>query len=114
MVNFRTHGLGFPILYLIFVMHLESTRIFIKKLCFQFCRTISAASEQPSSIRPLPVLQKTLKYLLEIAESSDHPFGIVHDFILDRTRSIRQDLGIQNIINDDVIFMYEEMVHNFL
>lgn len=72
---------------------------------------MSTTYEQPSDIRPLPVLQKTLKYLLDIVESSNHPFEVIHDFVLDRTRAIRQDLSIQKIVNNDVIHMYEEMVH---
>ena len=40
----------------------------------------------------------------------EHPFEVVHDFIFDRTRSIRQDLSMQNIVNDQTIHMYEEMV----
>ncbi|KAK8942723.1 hypothetical protein KSP39_PZI008777 [Platanthera zijinensis] len=42
--------------------------------------------------------------------SSEHPFEIIHDFVFDRTRSIRQDLSIQNIIDEHAIEMYEKMV----
>lgn len=65
---------------------------------------------QALDIRPLPVLQETLEYLFKLMESSEYPFDVVHDFVFDRTRSIRQDLGMQNIINDQVINMYEKMV----
>ena len=65
---------------------------------------------QASDIRALPVLQNTLKYLLDLMDSPEHPFEVVHDFIFDRTRSIRQDLSMQNIINDQAICMYEDMV----
>ncbi|KAK9691606.1 hypothetical protein RND81_09G207500 [Saponaria officinalis] len=47
---------------------------------------------------------------MKLLDSSDQPFEIVHDFIFDRTRSIRQDLSMQNINNDKVICMYEKMV----
>lgn len=47
---------------------------------------------------------------MKLLDSSDHPFEIVHDFIFDRTRSIRQDLSMQNIFNDRVIWTYEKMV----
>ncbi|CAA6653974.1 unnamed protein product [Spirodela intermedia] len=83
-----------------------SSALAVKK----FCRTMSTTNEQPSDIRPLPVLQKTLRYLLDIVDSSNHPFEVIHDFVLDRTRAIRQDLSIQKIVNNDVILMYEEMV----
>ncbi|XP_078443014.1 SAC3/GANP/Nin1/mts3/eIF-3 p25 family isoform X2 [Wolffia australiana] len=91
-------------------LHGNPQRTTSKLAVKKFCRTMSAASEQPSSIRPLPVLQESLRYLLDIVESSDQPFHVIHDFVLDRTRAIRQDLSIQNIVHHDVVVMYEEMV----
>lgn len=76
----------------------------------KFCRTISAKHMQASDVRPLPVLEDTLAYLLNLLDSTDHPFEVVHDFIFDRTRSIRQDLSMQNIVDDKSIYMYEKMV----
>lgn len=76
----------------------------------KFCRTISAKNVQASDVRPLPVLEDTLSYLLNLLDSDEHPFEVVHDFIFDRTRSIRQDLSMQNIINTRVIQMFEKMV----
>ncbi|KAK2634459.1 hypothetical protein Ddye_029251 [Dipteronia dyeriana] len=77
----------------------------------KFCRTISAQSLRASDVRPLPVLEETLNYLLDLMESAEHPFEVVHDFIFDRTRSIRQDLSMQNIVDDKVVIhMYEKMV----
>jgi hypothetical protein len=84
----------------------SSTEIAVKK----FCRTLSAADVQASDVRPLPVLEETLRYLLSLLDSKEHPFEVVHDFIFDRTRSIRQDLSIQNLANERVIYLYEEMV----
>ena len=65
---------------------------------------------QASDVRPLPVLEETLNYLLNLLDATEHPFEVVHDFIFDRTRSIRQDLSMQNIVNDQTIHMFEEMV----
>ncbi|KAI3910516.1 hypothetical protein MKW98_027798 [Papaver atlanticum] len=76
----------------------------------KFCRTISTMDSHPSDVRPLQVLEDTLSYLLNLLNSSEHPFEVLHDFIFDRTRSIRQDLVMQNIVNHRVIYMYEEMV----
>lgn len=76
----------------------------------KFCRTISQKYVQASDVRPLSVLEDTLNYLLTLLDSSEHPFEVVHDFIFDRTRSIRQDLSMQNIVNDRAIHMYEKMV----
>ncbi|KAJ6807871.1 SAC3 family protein C isoform X2 [Iris pallida] len=83
-----------------------SPNIAIKK----FCRTISSGDVQASDLRPPAVLQYTLKYLLNLLESSNHPFEVVYDFVFDRTRSIRQDLSMQKIVDDQAIHMYEEMV----
>ncbi|XP_059434040.1 SAC3 family protein C isoform X1 [Corylus avellana] len=76
----------------------------------KFCRTISIRDVQASDMRPLPVLEDTLDYLLSLSDSTEYPFQVVHDFIFDRTRSIRQDLSMQNIVNDKAIYMYEKMV----
>ncbi|KAI3448751.1 hypothetical protein Pfo_005416 [Paulownia fortunei] len=76
----------------------------------KFCRTISTKDLQASDVRPVPVLEDTLNYLLNLLHSSDRPFEVVHDFIFDRTRSIRQDLSMQNAVSDQVIHMYERMV----
>ncbi|KAE8689559.1 SAC3/GANP/Nin1/mts3/eIF-3 p25 family isoform 2 [Hibiscus syriacus] len=76
----------------------------------KFCRTISQKYVQSSGVRPLAVLEDTLNYLLNLLDSSDHPFEVIHDFIFDRTRSIRQDLSMQNIVNERAIRMYEKMV----
>ncbi|XP_047316017.1 SAC3 family protein C isoform X2 [Impatiens glandulifera] len=83
-----------------------STSLAVKK----FCRTISSKHVKASDVRPIHVLEETLNYLLKLLDSKEHPFEVVHDFIFDRTRSIRQDLTMQNIVNDQVIKMYEKMV----
>lgn len=83
-----------------------SASIAVKK----FCRTISISDTQPSDIRPLPVLWNTMKYLLKVVDTSEHGFEVVHEFVFDRTRAIRQDLTIQNIINHQAIVMHEQMV----
>nr|AFK36854.1 unknown [Medicago truncatula] len=76
----------------------------------KFCRTISIKDVQASDMRPLNVLEDTLNYLLGLLDSKEHPFEAVHDFIFDRTRSIRQDLTMQNTVNKKAIYMYEGMV----
>ncbi|KAK7314053.1 hypothetical protein VNO77_39261 [Canavalia gladiata] len=76
----------------------------------KFCRTISTKYVQASDMRPINVLEDTLNFLLSLLESKEHPFEVIHDFIFDRTRSIRQDLTMQNIVNKKAINMYEGMV----
>ncbi|KAK6921536.1 SAC3/GANP/THP3, conserved domain [Dillenia turbinata] len=83
-----------------------SSHLAVKK----FCRTISVKQVHASDVRPLPVLEMTLNHLLSLLSSTGHPFEVVHDFIFDRTRSIRQDLGLQNIVDHKAVHMYEEMV----
>ncbi|KAG9445057.1 hypothetical protein H6P81_016397 [Aristolochia fimbriata] len=65
---------------------------------------------QASDIRPQDFFKTTLKYLIDFLDSSVHPYEVVHDFVFDKTRSIRQDITLQNIKNDDAIHMYEDMV----
>ncbi|CAN0843637.1 SAC3 family protein C [Linum grandiflorum] len=84
----------------------SSASLAVKK----FCRTISTIQGKESDLRPLPVLEETLTYLLTLSDSTNHSFEAVHDFIFDRTRSIRQDLSMQNIMNNKAIDMYEKMV----
>ncbi|PON86791.1 SAC3/GANP/THP [Trema orientale] len=85
---------------------LSSPSLAVKK----FCRTITTKQVHTSDVRPLPVLADTLTYLLNLLDSAEHPFEVIHDFVFDRTRSIRQDLSMQNVVNDQVIHMYQEMV----
>lgn len=50
----------------------------------------------PEDVRPPPVLQRTMDYLLEeILDASNAPFSEKHKFVRDRTRSIRQDIIVQ-------------------
>ncbi|XP_074568412.1 SAC3 family protein C-like isoform X1 [Curcuma longa] len=83
-----------------------SPKLAVKK----FCRTMSNAELREVDIRPLPVLRSTLKYLMNLVNTSDQPFEVVHDFVFDRTRSVRQDLTRQNIVDDQAICMYEDMI----
>lgn len=76
----------------------------------KFCRTISVRTLKDSDVRPLSVLEDTLNYLCNLLDSTEHPFEVVHDFIFDRMRSIRQDLSMQNISCSRVVSMYERMV----
>ncbi|KAM6584431.1 hypothetical protein CsatB_011433 [Cannabis sativa] len=85
---------------------LSSPSLAVKK----FCRTITTKEMHKSDVRPLPVLVETLNYLLKLLNSTERSFEVIHDFVFDRTRSIRQDLSMQNIVNGEVINMYQEMV----
>nr|XP_043637067.1 SAC3 family protein C [Erigeron canadensis] len=85
----------------------SSSTLAVKK----FCRTISTKDVRSMDIRPLAVLEDTLNHLLTVFESSEHSFEAVHDFIFDRTRSIRQDLSMQNIVSgNQAVAIYERIV----
>lgn len=92
------------------VQYLLVSQLNLLHFTYQFCRTISIKDVQASDMRPLNALEDTLNYLLGLLDSKEHPFEVVHDFIFDRTRSIRQDLTMQNIVNKKAIYMYEGMV----
>lgn len=71
---------------------------------------MSTKQVEASDVRPLPVLEDTLNYLLKLFDSNEFPFEVIHDFLFDRTRSIRQDLSMQNVVDEKAIHMYEKMV----
>ncbi|SDA01438.1 BZ3500_MvSof-1268-A1-R1_Chr10-1g02666 [Microbotryum saponariae] len=64
----------------------------------------AAGNEQPlpSDVRPPRVLKKTLDYLFHHLLPTA-PLHVTHPFLRDRTRSIRQDLTMQNIRGEEAI-----------
>ena len=70
----------------------------------------------PEDIRPTSVLRNTMDYLLQLLDNSNAGFSDLHKFIRDRTRSIRQDITLQQrVIHKDplalltVVRLHEEM-----
>lgn len=62
----------------------------------------------PEDVRPPSVLQDALDYLMcDVLLRKDHPFADIHQFIRDRTRSIRQDLTVQNVRDASSIRIHE-------
>lgn len=76
----------------------------------KFCRTFSGVKLLSADVRPLRILWSTLQYLLNLLDDSEFSFDVVHNFLFDRTRAIRQELGMQRIANSQAINMYEEIV----
>ncbi|XP_031494761.1 SAC3 family protein B isoform X3 [Nymphaea colorata] len=69
------------------------------------------AEREAQLIRPLPVLQKTVNYLLNlINQPYDDKFLNIYNFLWDRMRAIRMDLRMQHIFNSDAITMHEQMI----
>ncbi|KAF3325789.1 Germinal-center associated nuclear protein [Carex littledalei] len=69
------------------------------------------AERDPDLIRPLPVLMKTMDYLLELLNK---PYGNdflgLYNFLWDRMRAVRMDLRMQHIFNLEAISMLEQMI----
>lgn len=59
----------------------------------------------------MPILQKTMDYLLNLLdEAYDDRFLGLYNFLWDRMRAIRMDLRMQHIFNLEAISMLEQMV----
>ncbi|KAK7245749.1 hypothetical protein RIF29_40598 [Crotalaria pallida] len=70
------------------------------------------AEREASLIRPMPILERTMDYLLSLL---DHPYDDerflgVYNFLWDRMRAIRMDLRMQHIFNQGAITMLEQMI----
>ncbi|CAA0839901.1 SAC3/GANP/Nin1/mts3/eIF-3 p25 family [Striga hermonthica] len=69
------------------------------------------AEREADLIRPLPILQKTMDYLLSLLdEPYDDRFLGLYNFLWDRMRAIRMDLRMQHIFNLEAINMLEQMI----
>jgi len=47
---------------------------------------------------------------MHMLDRRDYSFESVHAFLFDRTRAVRQELGMQCIANSQAITMFEEIV----
>lgn len=81
-------------------------------LClFFFLQYNRTAEREAELIRPLPILEKTMDYLLGLLDQPyDDGFLRLYNFMWDRMRAIRMDLRMQHIFNDRAITMLEQMV----
>ncbi|XP_041374009.1 SAC3 domain-containing protein 1-like [Gigantopelta aegis] len=65
----------------------------------------------PESLRPAPVLLKTVQYIFnKIIPRTDHRWAVIYDFSFDRLRAVRQDMVIQRIEGLDGIVLLESCV----
>lgn len=74
----------------------------------RFARTVD--DPHPSEFRTRAALTRTMAHLRGLLDRSDVRFGLVHKFLWDRYRSVRQDLYIQGIVDDFAIRIFEEIV----
>ncbi|XP_068663181.1 SAC3 family protein B isoform X2 [Aristolochia californica] len=69
------------------------------------------AEREAMLIRPMPVLQKTIMYLLGLLNQPyDERFLGIYNFLWDRMRAIRMDLRMQHLFNQEAIVMLEQMI----
>uniref|UniRef100_A0A5B6ZI47 PCI domain-containing protein n=1 Tax=Davidia involucrata TaxID=16924 RepID=A0A5B6ZI47_DAVIN len=69
------------------------------------------AEREADLIRPMPVLQNTIDYLLNLLDQPyDDRFLGLYNFLWDRMRAIRMDLRMQHIFNLGAITMLEQMI----
>ncbi|ESW19817.1 hypothetical protein PHAVU_006G158000 [Phaseolus vulgaris] len=69
------------------------------------------AEREARLIRPMPILQNTIDYLLTLLDQPyDERFLGVYNFLWDRMRAIRMDLRMQHIFNQGAITMLEQMI----
>ncbi|XP_024633139.1 SAC3 family protein B isoform X2 [Medicago truncatula] len=84
--------------------NVTSKRLAVKK----YTRT---AEREASLIRPMPILKKTIGYLLTLLDQPyDERFLGIYNFLWDRMRAIRMDLRMQHIFNQGAITMLEQMI----
>ncbi|XP_011651006.1 SAC3 family protein B isoform X3 [Cucumis sativus] len=69
------------------------------------------AEREAILIRPMPVLLKTIDYLLDLlSQPYDEKFLGIYNFLWDRMRAIRMDLRMQHLFNENAITMLEQMI----
>ncbi|XP_019764858.2 germinal-center associated nuclear protein isoform X1 [Dendroctonus ponderosae] len=63
------------------------------------------------SLRPPETLLKTVNYLLtEVIKNDEVPWHVTYDFVMDRLRSVRQDMVIQNLSAKESIYIFQKIV----
>ncbi|EME31142.1 Germinal-center associated nuclear protein [Galdieria sulphuraria] len=86
------------------VDHLKAVKKYVRSAACQ-------EAPKPNEIRPPYILEKTMEYLMEyIVDRKDCSFSEVHNFVRDRTRSIRQDFTFQGVRNEMTIDIIEKTV----
>ncbi|KAJ5689408.1 hypothetical protein N7462_003800 [Penicillium macrosclerotiorum] len=74
------------------------------KMLKRFRRSAAGYDAQlPSDIRTPRTLLQTTNYLIRYILGGNEPLGIIHKFVWDRTRSIRNDFSVQQLTQEDDI-----------
>ena len=73
-----------------------------ERMIKRFRRSAAGYDEQlPSDIRTPKTLQMTLNYLLDNVVGGEERLAMVHKFVWDRTRGIRNDFSIQQVTKEE-------------
>ncbi|KAE8381393.1 SAC3/GANP/Nin1/mts3/eIF-3 p25 family-domain-containing protein [Aspergillus bertholletiae] len=76
------------------------------KMLKRFRRSAAGYDEQlPSDIRTPKTLLQTMNYLMRHVIGGPEPLGLIHKFVWDRTRSIRNDFSVQQLTQEDHVRM---------
>ncbi|RAL14206.1 putative leucine permease transcriptional regulator (SAC3) [Aspergillus homomorphus CBS 101889] len=72
------------------------------KMLKRFRRSAAGYDAQlPSDIRTPHTLLQTMNYLIRHVLNGSEPLGLIHKFVWDRTRSIRNDFSVQQLTQED-------------
>ncbi|KAE8161687.1 SAC3/GANP/Nin1/mts3/eIF-3 p25 family-domain-containing protein [Aspergillus tamarii] len=76
------------------------------KMLKRFRRSAAGYDEQlPSDIRTPKTLLQTMNYLIRHVIGGPEPLGLIHKFVWDRTRSIRNDFSVQQLTQEEHVKM---------
>ncbi|KAI7840763.1 hypothetical protein COHA_005577 [Chlorella ohadii] len=85
---------------------LTSAELAVKR----FARTIDDSNNAPEFFRTRGALARTMAHLRALLDRQDARLGLIHKFLWDRYRSVRQDLYIQGMDDEFSVNIYEEVV----
>lgn len=74
-----------------------------------FART-GIDEQGPKAFRTRETLVRTMDHLRRIMDRTDAPFSLIHNFLFDRYRSVRQDLYVQGIEDEFACEIFEEII----
>lgn len=76
------------------------------KMLKRFRRSAAGYDEQlPSDIRTPKTLLQSMNYLIRYVVGGSEPLAIIHKFVWDRTRSIRNDFSVQQLTQEEDVKM---------
>ncbi|XP_076033594.1 SAC3 domain-containing protein 1 isoform X1 [Oratosquilla oratoria] len=75
-----------------------------KQMVKAYTRSAAGQVINPASIRPLPVLAKSVNFLLtSVCSRQNTPWSLIYSFVSDRLRAVRQDVIVQGLGHLNVV-----------